>query len=188
MTIVEMGKIMAYLFADFDAEVKREKLAVWFDQFAHIDIQAGWVAARLLMSRKSYGIPRAQDFAAALRRVLGGAQVSGQEAFDLAYKAAGRFGRYQKEAGLASLPERVRLAAERFGWEALCNCESPDLERGQFARIFESLDQRKRDAVTLPPGLKKDITAITAGKTKELPGPRGMLSAGQILTSITKGG
>lgn len=186
MTKAELVEIMSYLLADFEAELQPEKLAVWFDQFAHVDRRAGWAAARLLMSRKSYGLPKSQDFAAALRRVLGGSQISGQEAFDMAYRAAGRFGRYQKEAGLKSLPNRIRLAAERFGWEALCACESPDLERGQFARIFESLDERKREALTLPPALKTEIAAIAAEKARPLPGPRGMVTAGNVLARIAK--
>lgn len=176
----QLAEIMAYLFADFDAELKPEKLAVWWDQFQHVEARAGWAAARLLMSRKSYGLPKAQDFAAALQRVLGGSEVCGCDAFDQAYKAAGRFGRYQEEAGLASLPPLAAEAAKRFGWKALCACESPDLERGQFTRIYESLDRRRREAATLPPELKQEIKAIGQG-SKALPGPE---KVGNVLARI----
>lgn len=181
MTKQELAKIMSYLFADFDAQVKNEKLLVWFDQFKHVDNLAGWAAAKLLLTRKSYGLPKAQDFAAALQRVVGGAETTGADAFDQAYGAAGRFGRYQKEVGLSSLPTLVRMAAERFGWEALCACESPELQRGQFARVYESLDRRRREAATISPELKAEIKAIAGGEAKALPGPE---RAGDILGRI----
>lgn len=180
MTKADLSKIMSYLFADFDAELRPEKLAVWWDQFQHIEARAGWAAARLLLARKSYGLPKAQDFAAALQRVMGGGERCGCDAFELAYKAAGRFGRYQKEAGLASLPPLVAKAAALFGWEALCACESPDLERGQFTRIYESLERQRREGVTLAPALKQEIKALGSG-ANALPGPE---KAGAVLARI----
>ena len=186
MTKAELTQVMVFLHADYDAEVKREKIEVWFNAFGHLPTRPVRIAARVLSTRKSFGVPKGQDLSSAIREILQpeGREISGAEAFQMAYAAAARFGYTRRDAGLKSLPPLVRRAAERFGWDDLRMAENPELIRGQFARVYESISAQEHNELALPPALKEEIRTIRAeAMAGRLPGVH---AAGAIAQRIVK--
>lgn len=159
---LEMTKILGYLLADSGKEIRDEKVQVWFDQFGHLDPQIAWAAAKHLNVKgfKEWE-PRTHEFreSVAFVQQKSSERISGDEAFHLALGAVRRYGSYQKEAALKSLPQSVAFALERFGYSELCLAEESKhgVHRAQFARIFDSAKDRKEFIQSVKPMITGDI-------------------------------
>ncbi len=165
-----MLQILSYLQADSGREVRVEKVQVWHDQFGHLDPQVAWAAAKHLNAKGfREWEPRTHEFRESVTYVQqeSGSRISGDEAFHLALTAVKRYGSYQKESALKSLPEAVAFALERFGYSELCMAEEAKhgVHRAQFARIFDSAKDRKDFNQSVKPELTGDIL-IYSSSTK----------------------
>lgn len=158
----EMAAILAYLYADWDGQVTEVKVRVWFDQFGHVEKTAALAAARLLLSRKTFGPPKVQDFRQALNEVLG-EELDWGQAWDLWVKLA-RAGRYMHDKTMARYELQCPLGARALGSMAR---EFYDLGvsqmgtfRAQFRQRFEALAERESRKAIQSPDLSLLIDSV----------------------------
>lgn len=179
----EMHDVMTYLFADFDVPVTREKRMVWLDQFKQVPYETGMLAAKLLVSRKSFGAPKAHDFHEALRELQAGKTASPERAW-LIFKAfVQKCGRYNRDLAIKHLMEfdsSIGSAASAL-WDEYCDSKPNDhgAIRAHFWRIMEShRDQGRKAALGLLPG-RQDIEV-----PKALPVEQPWNNAGSVLRAL----
>lgn len=153
MNKAEIATILAYLYSDWDLPITEIKVNVWHDQFGHIPKDVGMTAARLLMGKKTYGAPKAQDFREALHQVLG-EELDWGTAWDLWVQAA-RGGRYQHERNMAKYELQCPLGAKAIGTMAREFYDMPVSQtstfRAQFRQRFEALATRESQKQLLSP-------------------------------------
>lgn len=174
MTEREMHDVMTYIFADHGAEITNSKRAVWFDQFKHVSFETAIVAARALVSRKQYGLPKVHDFAIALKEVSQPLEMrrTWNEEFSIWVKIARRCG-YTNKA--EAKREYARVCPK--GFQALGTMADDwfDIEvseratfRAQFRMSFEAIDDRDDRLDLLPPDVVKHVQRIDRASKPEL--------------------
>ena len=167
MTKTELLKVMTYIFTDHDHQISENKRDVWFDQFRDVQYPDAMKAARVLMSRKVYGLPRVADFADALRDCerAAGVEMDEGQAFNLALQAVQKFG-YMNEglalAWLHSQNPRVSEAVKTYGFGMLCSAPVADMHctRAQFGKVFLSTAERAQVAVKLGPKVSNLVSDV----------------------------
>lgn len=166
MTKSEMQKVMTYIFADFDAEVRPEKRAVWFDQFGHFEFHTAMVAAKVLMSKKHYGLPRAHDFALAIDDVMSSLhdRIQWGEAWDLWVRLAEQYGANQQielmKQYMAKCPRGAQVIRTGVREYFYGDMKDDSTRAAQFRQRYEALESRDRADRLLNPQLQFTRTAI----------------------------
>ncbi len=163
MTKPELLKIMSYVFAEHGIALSEERVLVWWDQFRGVDFKLAQKAARVLAGRKSFGAPKAQDFAEALAEVeelATGAETWG-EGWDKFTRIALRFGIYRIEEILPALENVSPLAARamKTGVREFLTSDESDVPtiRAQFRQRYEALQSRERTVRRMPVDLRPSL-------------------------------
>lgn len=157
----EMHDVMTYVMADFDAIVTPEKRAVWLDQFNHVSFEQGMAAARLLISRKSFGIPKASDLHEVLSEILTGNQtlLTWGEAWEFFVTIAREYGRNHLPIIMDKLETRSPIITAALGSMAkeffTCQENEVPMLRAQFRQRYESLIDATKRTVTKNPKHEK---------------------------------
>jgi hypothetical protein len=171
----QISEILAYLLADAGRELRPEKLQVWHDQFSDLDYKTAWRAAKHLNAKgfKEWE-PRTHEFRESLAMVTETTQLSGSEAFNLALQAVQRFGQYNEQGAIDSLPNRAALALQRYGYRELCLAPEAmqGVQRAQFAKIYDSIRAREDFSRTTKPELSGQILQSLPGISKILGGAK----------------
>jgi hypothetical protein len=162
---------MAYVYAEHGIQLSDERIAVWWDQFHSVPAETAGKAARILLSRKSYGPPKAHDFAQVLSEVQeseGDRQTWG-EAWDIFATIALRLGYYRMEEILPAVEKRSPLAAAamRTGVREFLTSEESDVPtiRAQFRQRFEALQERGKRDKQMPEDMRRQIDGGPAQPT-----------------------
>lgn len=166
MKLHEVAALLSYLYADFDQPVTEIKARVWHDQFGHIDNAVGVAAARLLLSRRTYGPPKAQDFREAISEVMG-EELSWGPAWDL-WMELSRAGRYAHEKTMAKYELQCPVGAKALGSMGRefydLRPEQMSTFRAQFRQRFDALADRESRKAIQSPDLTSLIDSIQSAK------------------------
>jgi hypothetical protein len=87
------------------------------------------------------------------------------EAWGMIVEAIRRYGMYDQEKAMQSLPPDVRAMVKRFTWRELCLNENPDTLRAQFRMAWDTQSKRERENMQLPSSVREMIEGV-AGKMK----------------------
>lgn len=153
----EMHDLMTYIFADHDAEIKPEKRKVWLDQFGHLSFEEGMLAARVLIGRKSYGVPKVHDFATVIEEITKNHESWG-EAYDKWVSLAKRFGYYRAQECFEAYENASPIGAKALGtsakeWFSL-KTEDNGIFKAQFRQRYEILSERAKNDRMISPKVK----------------------------------
>ena len=160
MNKAETAKVMTYIFADHDIAIPENKLMVWHDQLKAVPYEKAMKAARVLVSRKSYGLPKVSDFLecinASKESVIDESQV-----YAIAMEAVRRYGYYNEEMAMKALRNtdpRLEETIKRYGWKALCEEETSkaSVTRAQLWKTFSAVQKQSevQQVLTAPPSQK----------------------------------
>lgn len=176
MTERESFDVMAYIFAEYDVSISENRRRVWFDQIKHLDFETAMSVARVLLARKSFGVPRVSDFMEALKDFAEIGKLSLEEAWNVFYKTVLRFGRYQKTECLAHMqttyPELVIATSSLFN--ELCDAAPSDIPalRAHFWKMLQSKHEKDHKQRALLGGGGKALGLTSVAKiVGELPIP-----------------
>lgn len=166
MTAAQTARLLAVLTAAYPASKIRadqHTVALWQEMLGDLPEALVLAAAKRLIAISPYP-PAIADVRRSAAEGL--QEASGQPEADQAWtmlaRAISRYGFYEGEAALRSLPEQVRRAAQRFGWRELCLSELDHqaVLRAQFIKTYEAERERERNEVRLPAGIKKRLRAL----------------------------
>lgn len=183
----QMIDIMTYVFAEHEVVISEERLAVWFDQFKDVDVETAKLAAKAMTSRKSFGIPKAHDFAQAISEVQQIGRENWGEAWDIFRKLADKHGRYQYDLIKS---EFERLSPTGFLAMGTSFKEYFDLQldqlntfKAQFRQRFEGLQDRDVRDSQIHPEVKKALGLDNHSQTKRIE-QGGLTPIGNIIAGI----
>lgn len=139
---------------------------LWFRQLQDIPfpvaeaILAKWVAT----NKWSPSIADIRDGVAEIQN--GGPAPDWGEAWDQAMNAIRRFGSYDEDGALASLPPLTRETVRRLGYKSLCWSENQVADRANFRQVYEILSKRKVETDKIPLPVRETLKAITESFAK----------------------
>ncbi len=139
---------------------------LWFRQLQDIPfpvaeaILAKWVAT----NKWSPSIADIRDSMAEIQN--GGPADDWGEAWDQAMTAIRRFGSYDEDGALASLPPLTRETVRRLGYKSLCWSENQVADRANFRQVYEILAKRKGETDKIPLPVRETLKALTASFAK----------------------
>ena len=139
---------------------------LWFRQLQDIPfpvaeaILAKWVAT----NKWSPSIADIRDSMAEIQN--GGPADDWGEAWDQAMTAIRRFGSYDEDGALASLPPLTRETVRRLGYKSLCWSENLVADRANFRQVYEILSKRKVETDKIPLPVRETLKALTASFAK----------------------
>ena len=58
------------------------------------------------------------------------------------------------------MSRRTAEVVKRISWREICQSENLSVIRGQFIKIYESLEKRERKSMKLPEGIRREIEGI----------------------------
>lgn len=139
---------------------------LWFRQLQDIPfpvaeaILAKWVAT----NKWSPSIADIRDGVAEIQN--GGPAPDWGEAWDQAMNAIRRFGSYDEDGALASLPPLTRETVRRLGYKSLCWSENQVADRANFRQVYEILSKRKVETDKIPLPVRETLKALTESFAK----------------------
>lgn len=143
-----------------------QAMELWFRQLQDIPFQvaeailAKWVAT----NKWSPSIADIRDSMAEIQN--GGPADDWGEAWDQAMTAIRRFGSYDEDGALASLPPLTRETVRRLGYKSLCWSENQVADRANFRQVYEILSKRKVETDKIPLPVRETLKALTASFAK----------------------
>lgn len=139
---------------------------LWFRQLQDVPypvaeaVLAKWVAT----NKWSPSIADIRDSMAEIQN--GGPADDWGEAWDQAMTAIRRFGSYDEEGALASLPPLTRETVRRLGYKSLCWSENQVADRANFRQVYEILSKRKVETDKIPLPVRETLKALAASFAK----------------------
>lgn len=143
-----------------------QAMELWFRQLQDIPfpvaeaILSKWVAT----NKWSPSIADIRDGVAEIQN--GGPAPDWGEAWDQAMTAIRRFGSYDEDGALASLPPLTRETVRRLGYKSLCWSENQVADRANFRQVYEILSKRKVETDKIPLPVRETLKALTASFAK----------------------
>lgn len=170
MTKIEVGKIFAVLSAAYDKfDVNEFKQQLWFEMLQDISYSIVQIAIKKLILESPYP-PSIADIRKQCLEVStkDNEQIDAGQGWGEIMRAIRLYGYCRAEEALNSLSPITRQVAERLSWREICLCEEQNLGvlRGQFIKIFNSLQEREGKNKLLPEKLKQEIKALEKEKVK----------------------
>ena len=161
---------------------------LWFRQLQDIPfpvadaILAKWVAT----NKWSPSIADIRDSMAEIQN--GGPADDWGEAWDQAMTAIRRFGSYDEDGALASLPPLTRETVRRLGYKSLCWSENQVADRANFRQVYEILSKRKVETDKIPLPVRETLKALTASFAKPVDNnTKKAISSGRELPATAQG-
>ena len=161
---------------------------LWFGQLQDIPfpvaeaILAKWVAT----NKWSPSIADIRDSMAEIQN--GGPADDWGEAWDQAMTAIRRFGSYDEDRALASLPPLTRETVRRLGYKSLCWSENQVADRANFRQVYEILSKRKVETDKIPLPVRETLKALTASFAKPVDNnTQKAISSGRELPETAQG-
>ena len=169
MTKQEFGQFAAALRTYYSREnilPNEQAMELWYRQLGDIPYTAAvaildrWVAT----NKWSPSIADIRDSMAEIQN--GGPTDDWGEAWDQAMTAIRRFGSYDEDGALASLPPLTRETVRRIGYKSLCWSENQVADRANFRQVYEILSKRKVETDKIPLPVRETLKALTASFAK----------------------
>lgn len=147
-------------------ELTEATIEAWHEMLEDLEFDLARRALKAVLSRSS-GFPRVADIRRAAAEIAAGPEgaLTGAEAWEMVRAAVRRYGYYRELEAKASLPAPVARAVDALGWEEICLSEEPGVVRAQFIRIFEQLQERRREETVMP----AEVKALLSGVGQALP-------------------
>lgn len=141
MTEQEFLKIMTFMSVAYSKEVDAEQTSVWYTFFRDDDYDRCRMAVKQLCVTSKF-FPSIAEIKAAMAE-NDTQQLTADQAWEQVQKAISRYGYYQAEEAMKSLPETTQYAVVQLGgFQRVCSSESGDWLRKDFAKIYDDLRSR----------------------------------------------
>jgi len=163
MTQAEAAKLLAVVaaaYASFD--VDETKVQVWRELLGDLDLDLVSTAVRRHIAASKWA-PTVAEIREEATRLSHPEQMTAGEAWGAVHEAVQRYGYYQPQESLESLPPLVAQAARQIGWSEICLETNVGVLRGQFMKVYQAMREREEREEVLPANIR-----LTQGRAGEL--------------------
>lgn len=167
MTKPEVIKLLAMLAAAYPnmKEVNELQVELWYDCLKDIDAKVALSAVKKNILESPFP-PAVADIRKQVAEVttLENERLESAEAWGEVIKAIKHYGYYREKEALESMSPVTAKVAKYMGWQEICHSEKPDVVRGQFLKMYETVAERERQNRLLPLDFKEEITQIAESR------------------------
>ncbi|PHV69551.1 hypothetical protein CS063_15000 [Sporanaerobium hydrogeniformans] len=122
----------------------KEMAKMWYALLKHIEDEVFMKAVEKILLNEIFA-PNLATISKYCSEVAAPLEADDTEGWGMVIKAINNFGYMRAEEAMSSLPYTVRQAVERVGgFMMICQCEEPDVIRGQFNKAMAAINQRER--------------------------------------------
>lgn len=89
--------------------------------------------------------------------------IDADEAWGIVYKSIGKYGYYNGEKALESMPPIVADTVRTMGWRDLCMSENVSVDRGQFRKAYEIRLMRTKEKAQTPQRIVREMEQLVSG-------------------------
>jgi len=132
----------------------RPTAALWMKMLEDIPYEVAENALMKVMATNRF-FPTVAEIREAAALITTPELLTHAEAWSEVLKAVRKYGTYDYEKGMASLPDVVRQVVRMIGWREICLSEQPDVIRGQFRMAYEQEVARIKERALLPENVKR---------------------------------
>jgi len=172
----EVQQLLTFVLADHGISPTAEKTSVWFEVVKHIEFPLAMKAAKVLVSSKTYGIPKVSDFLKVVDELTkpDNDRLTGEEAWRMALGIAAKYGAERGPEASASIADypRVVHAIRTTGYRLICHTDDTQLPflRKTFLELYDKVIERDEidKKITGHIGAPPQLAVITADLVKKL--------------------
>lgn len=137
----EFLKGITYLGLAYSKEITQEQLSVWYSFFRDDDFNSFRDAIKRICVKNKF-FPSIADLKSEMAETAI-ADLPADEAWNHVLKAVSKYGYYQAEEAVKSLPDLTRSAVSYLGgFQKICQSDSGEWLRKDFVKIYEDLKTR----------------------------------------------
>lgn len=157
--------IMADMYPKF--EVSDLKVALWYDMIGDLSYEVAQTALKKVMLTSHYP-PTVADIRKAAAEIIQSDKdiMDAGKAWGEVQNAISKWGFYEPEKALDMLSPLTRKVAEQISWREICCSENIGVVRGQFMKMYNTLESREKEAMMLPESFKNKIKMLSTGGGK----------------------
>lgn len=138
---------------------------IWFDCLKDIDIEVALTIVKKNILESPFP-PTIADLRKQHADVIE-KRVDSTEAWGEVLKAIRSYGSYRESEAIESMSPTVAKTVKYMGWKDICMSEKPDVVRGQFLKMYATVEDREYKDKLLPESFKaalenKKINQITS--------------------------
>ena len=162
MTKGEVAKLLAVLAASYPKfEVDDLKVQIWYEMLGDLDYSVASLAVKKLIMQNTFP-PTIADVRKRAAEIMTPPedQINASEAWGEVMRAIRHYGYYQEAEALASMSPRAAKVARLMGWQEICHSERPDVVRGQFLKMYETVANREKQDRLLPVAMRDEIQRL----------------------------
>lgn len=163
-------------YKDFDSEMLNAAVQLWQQTFQDMDARLVFnVVSKILMTDTSDFPPKIgvirQECVKALNPT---AFISPEKAWEQVLEMVKKFGYYQKDQAFKHFSNPVKRAVNAIGWDNICKSENIGIERSNFYKMYNSLEQENKERIIMPKAMLDRLheltsqTAIEQGRNNDM--------------------
>lgn len=142
-------------------EITEITVDIWYDCLKDIDVKVAIPAIKKHILESPFS-PSVADVRKQIAEVTTPEEdrIDGSKAWGEVISAIRGYGYYRKEEALENMSPTTAKVVKYMGWQEICHSEKPDVVRGQFLKMYNTVAEREKQDRLLPGDFKKEINEI----------------------------
>ena len=162
MKKTETVQLLAVINAAFpNMQVTEAMVSLWHELLRDLEFNLAKAAVKKLLLESPYP-PTIADIRKQVVEIATPPEdrIDAAQAWGEVMKAIRFYGYYRQEEALASMSPRTTKVVRYMGWQEICTSERPDVVRGQFMKMYETVANREKQERLLPASLRAEIKEL----------------------------
>lgn len=158
-----------HVYKDLD-EVRMKMLVnSWLSFFEDIPAGVMFKVAQMHVLNSDYPPTVKQLREAAIKILNPTSIISPEMAWEQSIKTIRKFGRYQKDDGMATLTPSMQRTVNAIGWDRMCNCLDADLGylKLDFIKLYDEVDFDDKQKTIMPSRILEQLQAMNKQRQLE---------------------
>lgn len=177
MKKTETVQMMAVINAAFpNMQVTEAMVSLWHELLRDLSFDIAKMAVKKLILESPFP-PTIADVRKRAVEIMTPSEdkIDASEAWGEVITAISFYGYYRESEALASMSPRTAKVAKYMGWQEICTSERPDVVRGQFLKMYETVANREKQDRLLPAAMRDEIQRLAEGMSIKMieEGPEG---------------
>lgn len=150
-----------------DEETSKLTIEMWHSAFKDQDFLTVFKCTQKHILQKTFPPTIAELREEVIKVTNKGAIISPEVAWEKVILGVKKYGYYRQSEAFETFSEPIRKAVKAIGWQNICMSENIGIERSNFFKMFNALDQENREEALLPKEIYHKLQELTHQKELE---------------------
>lgn len=154
-------------YKSMDAVTSKLTISMWESALSDIPAHVVFSVAQKYMLQNVFPPTIAEIREMVIKTTNPDALTSPEEAWEKVILAVKKYGYYQQPEAFRNFSEPIARAVKAIGWQNICKSENIGIERSNFMKMYNVMDQGNREEALLPKEIFDKLQKITHQKSLE---------------------